>query len=248
MAEKSFTKGLRVLEAVARRGEPCGIAELSKELGIGSSNVHRILTALCDAGYARRRTDMAKYELTLKLWEFRKFAASGIDAEDLVREELAALARTTGETVYVSVLDGVETVFIHQVESNQVVQARMSSRQPAYASSTGKAILAFQPEAAIDRVVATFKRLTPATVETREDFHAEMKTIRDRGFATNIGEAREDVNGIAAPIRNSVGDVISAVGVSGPANRVTNEKLEQFAASVTATAEKLSYKLGYRDT
>ncbi len=246
MTEKTFIKGLRVLEAMARSAKPTGVAELAAQLKLGNSNVHRLLTTLVDEGYARRRADMAKYELTMKLWEFRNLPISGIESEELALEDLTRLSQLTNETVYVSILDGVETVFIHQLESNHAVQARVVSRQPAYASATGKAILAFQDVHVIEQVAATLKKLTPMTVDSKARLLEELAEIRERGYATNIGEAREDVNGVAAPIRNSVGGVVSAVGVSGPANRLTINKLEEISDDVVGVGEALSYKLGYR--
>lgn len=246
MPEKSLMKGLRLIEALARSPQPRGIADLSTELGLAKSNVHRILKTLVETGFARQRFDTAKYELTLKLWEMRRLAGSSLGSRDLVGEDLRELAGRTGETVYVSLLDDVEVVFIHQIESSQAVQAKASDRQPAFASSTGKAILAYRPDYVVERVATTLRPLTTKTITSLEAFRAELKRIRERGYATNIGEARTAVHGVAAPIRDSVGDVISAVGVSGPAERLPPKTIKIYGQEVMRTAAKLSHKLGFR--
>jgi IclR family KDG regulon transcriptional repressor len=246
MPEKSLIKGLRMLDELGRSNNPRGVSELAAELGIAKSNAHRILTALVETGFARKRTDSGRYELTSKLWEYRKSTLSQLESDDVVSSELHTLAKKTGETVFVSILDGAETVFIRQIESTEVLRTSAPGRQPAFASSTGKAILAFQEPATLDLVAKTLRRLTDRTISSRKQLGAELQQIRNRGYATNFGEAREGVHGVAAPIRGPSGEVISAVGISGPAFRLPRPKIVRYAALVVAAAERISASLGYR--
>ena len=71
-----------------------------------------------------------------------------------------------------------------------------------------------------------------------------MQKIKKLKFAINRGEWRESVHGLAAPILDSSGSVIAAIGVSGPANRLPLVKLKEMARLVTDSADALSVNLG----
>ena len=52
--DKAFTKGLRLLEVLARSDKPRGITDLAKELEFTKSNVHRLLATLQAQGFVRQ--------------------------------------------------------------------------------------------------------------------------------------------------------------------------------------------------
>ena len=89
------------------------------------------------------------------------------------------------------------------------------------------------------------KGFTPKTLTTRKELTTELERIRRDGVALNQGEWREGVCGVAAPIRDSQGLVVAAMGISGPAERFKAKTLRQFVPLVIDASAKVSRALGY---
>lgn len=244
--DKTLVKGLKVIEILAGSSGARGISELSRELDFTKSNVHRVLTTLVETGFARKKPGTEGYELTLKLWELGSVVLSRLDLRESAVDELRKLAKLTGENVFLSVFDGSEVLFIHKIESDHPVRSYMGGRSPAYCSSTGKAMLAHMPADVIERVAADLQPFTLNTITTESRLEEELALVRSRGFAINCGEWHEGVHGVGAPIRGNSGEVVAAVGISGPAERMPPAMLNEFGNFVVASAARISFELGYR--
>lgn len=248
IANSTFVNGLALLEALARAGAARGVSDLARELGLTKSNVHRLLRTLADHGYVHNPGAAGRYEITLKLWELGARALDGLDVKAVAFPFMEELAALSGETVHLSVLDQGEVVYVDKVDSPRPVRAysRIGGRAPAYCVATGKALLAHAPEAV---VAAVTKRLEPHTAGTITDpaaLRAELQRIRRTGYAVNRGEWREGVGGAAAPIRDAGGQVVAAIGISGPTDRLRPRTLKRLVPAVVAAASAVSARLGWR--
>jgi IclR family transcriptional regulator, KDG regulon repressor len=245
--DTTAVKCLRALEWLCRHSGPAGVTEMALALDVSKSNAHRILRTLTTLGFAECPLP-GSYEASLKTWEIGSAVLARADVKTVSHPVMLKLGASTGEAVHLSVLDGAEVVYIDKVESNQPVRAYSSigGRAPAHAVATGKALLAFHPgdlKALLPRRLTVFTR---HTVANQSDLAAAIDEIRRRGFAVNRGEWREDVCGIAAPIRNDRGDAIAALGLSGPRSRLTADRINRLSASVVEAADHISGRLGHR--
>ena len=82
------------------------------------------------------------------------------DMPSISYQILRELSEISGETTYVSVLDGTKILYINKVESSQAVHSNctIGTRNHLYSSSMGKAILAFLPPKERDVVL---KKILP---------------------------------------------------------------------------------------
>jgi DNA-binding IclR family transcriptional regulator len=245
--EKTVVKGLSVLEALARSKGPRGVSDLARELGLLKSNVHRLLETLSERGYVRRTDGAGQYMLTLKLWQLGAGLIDQLDIRKLALPYLRELRNKTGETARLSILSGDQALCVEQIESEHPVrvQTQVGGVLLLYSSSTGKAILAFQKPAFIDRIARMLEPLTSHTISTKSALRAELEQVRKDGFAINRGEARIEVRGVAAPIYDRVGKVTAALGVSGPAERLPFKVLRGYGGIVRDAAMGLSKDIGY---
>ncbi len=245
--DSTAVKSLRALEWLCLRDAPTGVTEMSVALGVAKSNAHRILTTLLSLGFVRHLGD-GRYEPTLKTWEIGSAVLARYDIREISRSAMLALSAKCGETVHLSILDDADVVYIDKVEGSHPVRAysRVGGRAPAYAVATGKALLAFHSdiESLLPKKLEAF---TGRTVKTRAALFDELETVRKRGYAVNAGEWREDVGGIAAPILNDRGEVISAIGISGPIGRLGSDRVRALAPAVVASASDISHQCGYRE-
>lgn len=245
--DSTAVKSLRALEWLCLRDSPTGVTEMSVALGVAKSNAHRILTTLASMGFVRHLGD-GRYEPTLKTWEIGSAVLARYDIRDISRPAMLALSAKCGETVHLSILEGADVVYIDKVEGSHPVRAysRIGGRAPAYAVATGKALLAFYPdvESLLPKKLEAF---TSKTMKTRNSLFEELETVRKRGYAVNAGEWRDDVGGIAAPIMNDRGEVISAIGISGPMARLGPDRVRALAPAVIASAGDISHQCGFRE-
>ncbi|MGF6768390.1 IclR family KDG regulon transcriptional repressor [Paraburkholderia sp. GAS199] len=241
----TLVKGLCLLEALARRGAPMGVSELAIAVAMPKSGVHRLLQALVEERYVEQ-SGSGRYRVAIKLWEVASAALPGFDLRRHAVAVMSALADATGESVHLSVLDERHVVYVHKLEAENSVRAysQIGGRVPAHCVATGKAMLAYK---APNWLAAMAAELTPATANTIVDaqaFIAQMARIRAQGFASNHGEWRVGVSGLAAPVFGAAGTVIGAIGVSGPTAQLAGAHQERLAAQVMEASQTLSMTPG----
>lgn len=240
----TLIKGLRLLELLAARDGPAGVGELAQALDMGASNVHRLLQALVELGYAVN--DGGQYRATLKIWELGAHALHKLDFREAAAPAMRWLLAETNETVHLSVLSGDEVVYIDKLDSPEPVRAYSAAggRAPAHCVATGKVLLAWReqrPTALLS--VRPLQTFTPTTLADTAALALDLARVRQQGYAVNRGEWRATVWGIAAPMRSGSGRVAAAMGISGPATRVRARGVRRLAALVMQAADEASVQL-----
>lgn len=244
----TLLKGLAVLELLSRSERALSLTQIGHELQMAKSNVHRLMQALVETGFVVREEAGGTYIPSVKLWELGSAVLGKLDLRRHAESQMEALMDATGESVHLSVLDGTEVVYVHKLDSADPVRAytQIGGRVPAHCVATGKVQLAFGRPHALQAACDSLRRHTPHTITDRARFLEDLGQVRSHGFAINRGEWREAVWGIAAPILDSCGFVMAAVGISGPASRFREDVLASWSDAVVATASEISDALGGR--
>lgn len=247
--ETTVVKGLKMLEALAANEGPCALTDMAKLCGVTKSNAHRLLKTLEECRYVRQDPKTRAYEPTLRLWELGTRVFNRLNLRVVAAPHLQRLAQATKESVHLSMFERGEVIYLDKVDSVHAVRAYIGigDRAPAYCTATGKAILAFLPADAIERVCENLKRFTPNTMSDSRKLKAELARIRERGYSVTCGEWRPGVLGIAAPIKSPSGAVVAGVGIAGPEERMRQTDLAEQAASVLRAAERISKELGFTE-
>ena len=242
----TLLKGLSVIELLSRSERPLNLTQIGQELRIAKSNVHRLMQALVETRFVLRDEDNGTYSPSIKLWELGSAVLGKLDLRRHAERHMNALMEKTGESVHLSVLDGIEVVYVHKVDSDRPVRAytQIGGRVPAHCVATGKALLAFGGERVVELAGAALQRHTRSTITARGEFLREMDKVRRRGYAINRAEWREGVWGLAAPVLDARGFVIAAVGISGPDAGFRKAVLQGWAAEVIDTAARISDAIG----
>jgi IclR family transcriptional regulator, KDG regulon repressor len=238
---RSVAKALAIIEYVGLE-QLCTIPQLSARTGLPKSTLHRLLGTLVDEGFLYRAAH-GQYKVSFKLW---RIGASAVDLDSIrqnARHVLADLVKKTSETAHYSVYEDGYAVYVEKMDGLHPVRAYTSlgGRSPAYAGATGKAMLAWQGEEEIRRVARSAKRFTRTTLVGESAIFREMSRIKKVGYAVNQGEWRDGVWGIAAPILEPAGDVLAAIGISGPEERI-RAGLGSLAKAVMHAAAELSQR------
>ena len=239
-----------MLDWLARQQRDCRATEVVQAFGLARSNAHRTLQTLVKCGWATQDASTTAYRASLRLFELGALVSQSSDIGTLVRPQLAALARATGETVHLAALDGAEIVYLDKFDSPLPVAAysRIGGRAPAYCVASGKALLAAaQPDVAALRDL--LGKLVAHTSHTITDFKvlaAELQRCRTRGVAENREEWRLGVCGLGAVLRDARGAAVAAVGMSVPSIRFARLQARHLTEQLLACAADASAALGFR--
>lgn len=244
----SVVKAIEVLEVFERKWRPLGVTELCRETGQPKSSIHRVLSTLVHAGVLEQN-EAGLYRLTLKLWRIGNLALSEMDLVHVAFPFLEQLCRAADETVHLAVLEpGGGVVYLSKVESPRSirVQTQIGRVSPAWCTSTGRILLAFN-EAARERVLSgPITKLTPDTETDPDRLRAILAKVAADGLAVTKGENHPEMGGISAPIRDHTGKVVAAIGLGVPAFRMDAPLIERCAALVKRSAADISAALNYR--
>ena len=244
--DKTVAKALATLEALSARNAPAGVTSLADETGLTKSNIHRLLSTLEELGYVRRSNEAGQYEPSVKLWRLGSAVHARLNLRAISAPHLSALMRETHESVHLSIFEDSRVIYIDKVESDQPVRAysQIGDSPPAHAVATGKVLLAAQSDEFLLRLgQGGLSPHTPRTITDESLLLRELVAVRREGYSINRGEWREDVCGVAAPIKDARGEVVASVGISGPANRFKG-KFKSLRLPVTECARKISRDLG----
>ena len=160
----------------------------------------------------------------------------------------AKLAAATGETIHLSVLEDTEVIYVDKIESDHHIRAHTSvgARAPAFTVATGKAMLAHLPDSYLERFRPRLKRYTATTRTTIEELREDVEQAREQGYAAVLhGEWREGIAACACAILGRSGELVGAIGMSGPDSRIKRKQIKQYSVDVMEAARSISTALGY---
>jgi DNA-binding IclR family transcriptional regulator len=232
-------------------GEPVlGVADIARRLAIPKSAVHRTLTALCRTGLVRQDPVTAKYRLGLRAFDLGLAALDHEDIRSLSLPIMRRLTGETGETTTLSLLAGRERFYAAQVESPQDVRmtVEVGLRCPLYAGGSGRAILAFLPDAELADYLrsVTLVPLTERTITSPAALQQELEAVRALGYAVSRGERDPWAAAVAAPFRDADGRVAGCLSICGPVARFESAPIAGFGGAVREAAAELSAGLAGR--
>jgi DNA-binding IclR family transcriptional regulator len=243
-------RALAALAILANSSSDCSLAELCPALKLHKSTVHRLMMVLEQHRLVVKNPDTGRYRLGLRLYELGSRAIDGLDLRGRARPYLDRLQDEFGETVFFCILDEGQVFYVEKVESQRSVRTActVGSRAPAYCTAVGKAMLAELPEAEVSKIVRRWglKAVTPKTITTTTALKAELRAVRARGYAIDDEEKEEGLRCIGAAVRSHSGKLAAAMSISGPAFRMTKERVPEIGRALMEAANKLSAELGYQ--
>lgn len=236
----------RILETLTAFPEGLGLAELSKMLALPKPSVHRLLNILQRSGLVAIAGGSTSYVLGERTRRLAHLSAGSDFVASLARSYLQQLVAESGETCYIARKEDlqVRSIVMESPDAPWRGFVLPGKIQQPHATACSKAILAFQADDVIDRALSgALEPLTPRTKTKRSEVKAELSLVRERGYATCIGEVDEGLAAIAVPIAVEAAGVIYALGVVGPLPRITTLLDEHFGMRLITVAAALSAAL-----
>jgi IclR family acetate operon transcriptional repressor len=176
--------------------------------------------------------------------ELGNAALARLDVRELARPHLRALVAATGETATLSVPGDEFAITIDFVRSPASVQSVAQVGRPSvpHATAVGKVLVAFGQ---VELPDGPLRAYTPNTIVERSRLDREVARVRTQGWAQAVGEREDDLNAIAAPVRDTAADLVAVIGVQGPANRFGVGPMHEARGPLLAAASALSSTLGW---
>lgn len=243
---QSVIKALHILEYINQNGEK-GIREISEALDLDKSTVHRLVVTLKQQKYLQQNLSNNRYFCTLKIFQMGMMLAEHLGVNRQIRVLLEELAAKTGESVNLGILDEKDVVHVEKVENKEIIKVDMGigAKFPSYATSLGKAILAYLSE---EQLQVLFESVvlhpqTPNTHTSFENLHNDLQEIKRKGYATDKEEYSLGLSCIAVPVRGRMGKAIAAISVAFPTYRFPKTAAEEnrIVEELLRTAEKISF-------
>lgn len=233
---QSLTRGLDTLDYMSRQGGPVRLTDVASALGVEKPNAAHILKTLVAAGYAEQ-DDHRRYKLTGKVGSAARAEHS---LEDIVackeawRPALEALVARTRECAHLAVLVKSRVWYIDKIDSTLPLKVDhpIGSLSPLHCTALGKAFLAFG-DARPEDVLTGY---TGKTITSEAKLREEIEATRKRGFAVDDEEFATGIRCVARPVFDESGQMIAAIGVSGPSVRVDDKRLAELGELVMSVS------------
>ena len=247
----SATRILRVLECFLPSDHDLSLSQIAERLSMTKSSIHRALTTLSVHGFVEQDPVTRRYRLGIRLFEIGAAAIHQRGLHGAAHPALVELATATGEACHLAVLSRTEAVYIYKIDgtSNFSMTSRVGGRAPIHCTSIGKVLLAWGSTSLLRRLVdGGLRQYTPETITSPTKLAEELERVRAKGYALDDGEYEVGLKCVAAPIRDHAGAVVAAIGIAGPASRLTDDYMVGLVPLVQSAGATVSRSLGYLDS
>lgn len=247
---RSILRLLQVFALLSAAPEGRTLAQLCKALSLPKTTLFTMLKVLESADYVVHDAGVWRLGRSAAALGASMARAPGAAFPECAKGVLQRLSRRSGETVFLAVLtrDRKSCKYVAVVESDQWLRysVKLGSLKASYATGTGRAMLAYVPEAELKALLdeTRFERITPGTVSSRRALMAGLREVRQRGVSTVDSGTVAGVVSVAAPIFGADGRIAAALSIGGPTLRLQRQ-LRTLEAAVRDGAEEISRLLGH---
>ena len=237
---QSALRAIRLMKLFTPPHAEMPLGEISERAGLNKTTTHRLLQALASESLVERSETSGLYRLGTGLMALGVLALSSSDLRLRVRPVLKRLAKSSGETATLEVPIDDSMLILDEVSGGHFVGAvgNVGTRWPLHATSTGKALIAFD-ERRMDSLGSAFAQLTPNTIVRRIDLEKQLGTIRQRGYAETVDELEDGFSGVGTIIRGGLGEVLGTLSICGPTQRLTDTRRARLGESLRIAAAQL---------
>jgi IclR family pca regulon transcriptional regulator len=213
---EAFARGLRVIGAFGRERMHMTLSDAARATDLPKPSVRRALYTLVRLGYAT--TDGRTFRLTPKIMELASAYLGSNMISAVIQPACERLSEKTEQSCFAAVLDGHDIVMIaHSLHGRpDVLAPTIGLRRPAFNTAAGRVLLSQLPDAALDAWLEKLepKVMTNFTVTDKKALRAEIRHVREQGYAITAQEMRRGFHAVAVPLRRHDGATLAALSVA----------------------------------
>ena len=246
---QSLQRGLGILEIIAKKQFGVTTAEVSREIGLHTSTTFHLLRTLTSLGYLAQDEITKQYHVGSKIFHLAASVSNEVQLLKMAQPFLVDMAKQTGETSHLAIFERGEVIVVGKIDGGSPVGVtdRVGYPRPAHCTAIGKVLLASLSEAELKAFLNTIelRPMTPRTITAIPNLEQELERVGAQGYAVDDEEFAQGLRCLAAPVRNYTGNVVAAIGISGPVWRVSLERIAQLTEFVKAAGHRMSQQLGH---
>ena len=245
-----LSRGLATLALFTRAEPALTLAEVAKGLGLSRSAAFRLIYTLEKDGFVARDEETRRFHLTSKVLSLGFEFLHSQTVTEIAQPYLRRLSDRTGAAAYLAILDGWHAVYLTRAVPSVglVSNLQIGARLPAHTTSSGRIMLAFQPEDRLDAIHRQLRREARGLAEASlQEFRAQVLADRRRGYVFHKSTVDPGLVSLACPVRDHEALPVAAVTVIAPEKVSETFGGEKALRPLVAGAvAEMSRKLGYR--
>jgi len=223
----TLARGLAVLRAFTKERPEMTLSEVAAVTSLSPAAARRCLNTLVQLGYVGRNGKL--FLLTPEVMSFASAFLESMNIEEVVRPHLQKVRDNTGDSSSLAVLSGHDILYLVHVSTNRMIRlpAGVGTRFPAYATSLGRVLLAFQSAELTERYLAEaqLKVLTDKTETSPARLRRLLKTVARQKYASVQDELDYGIVSVAVPVLRETGEILAAINCSTATTRVNQQEM-----------------------
>jgi DNA-binding IclR family transcriptional regulator len=235
---------LRAVSAAMPRG--LGTSAVATTTGLSRPTAHRLLSSLAAEGFLDHDALTGRWVPGPELYLLGSVAAERYDITGLARPIVRSLAEASGESAFLSARRGDETVCLLREDGSFPIRSHVlyeGIRFPLGVASAGLAILAFLPDAAVERYLADADLGAYGDSHATRRLRARLDETRAAGWALNPGLLVEGSYGMGAAVFDASGQPAWALSLTGIEARFSRERRPELGRLLLEHAHRLTQAL-----
>lgn len=242
---QALARASAIIDVIATAGEEgIGLSDISRATALNKTTAFNLIASLVTLRFVDQDERSRRYRLGLRNLELGRIVQQRLHISHLARPILARLCRTTNETVNLGLPDLLDLMVVDSFQGSRILHATASAgwRSLYHCTALGKAIMAGWDAPMRSTIYDScgLPRQTPHTITDIDTLEAQLTRFRAQGYAVDHEENELGVNGVSTWIVNGLGEVAAAISVAGPANRLTDDVMQQIAVDVVAAGDAIT--------
>jgi DNA-binding IclR family transcriptional regulator len=237
---RAVDRALDILLAFKGLDGALTVAELLKRVELSRPTLYRLLHTLQRKGFVAALGDPQRFRLGPAVAQLAHSWSASLKLSDVAEPAMRRVWEATGETVALFVPEGLMRLCVAEIPSTQALSFRrgVGYRERLVLGASGRSILAYIEEGTeLDAYAAGLD------VDVKK-CAAELKRVRQRGYAVSRDELIQGAVAIAAPLFDGANRVAGSLGIFGPTVRLPDARVAQFGQLLVEEAGAISAALG----
>jgi IclR family KDG regulon transcriptional repressor len=240
---RAVERAVQILSTFDGENAEQGVSEVAQTTGLHKATAHRIIMTLFNSGCLERTADGEKFRLGLRMVGLGLGALHRLDVRRAAHPHMQKLVDDFQEICTLGVFDRDQVLYVEVVHSNHslTIAARVGRHLPAHCTASGKVLLAFlSPEVVQPILNAPLAVYTEKTITSPDRLREELRVVRQRGYALADEEYEVGIWAVSAPIRDFDRNVIAAMSIPFPTNRLNPERIPEIAQALLEATNAVS--------
>jgi len=246
---RAVERALQILNCFNDEHPERGISEIAQAVDLHKSTTHRIVTTLLNYGFLERNENEQRYRLGLQMAALGVKVFRRMNARQEALPFMNELVNKWDETCDLCIFDQNQVFYVEVLQGKHAltIAANVGHRLPAHCTASGKLFLAHLTSHEFDQFLEKpLREFTEKTITSPDILRKQLVTIRQQGYSIDDEELESGIRAVAAPIRDIGGEIIAAISIPGPVNRMTSERISDITASLLDKTQIVSRRMGWK--